>query len=92
MAKKTSVSLGTALDIVHAEALKKRLTTALEKQLPVVLISDKVEKADTSGLQLICAFANKLEQNGLPLSWQKPSDALRQTSEILGLSDSLRLE
>lgn len=91
MAKKTSVSLGTALDIVHVAGLKKRLITAMDKELPVVLVAEKVEKADTAGLQLIFAFIQKVNQNGHQVSWQKPSDSLLQTSEILGLKQALNL-
>ncbi|TQV86719.1 STAS domain-containing protein [Aliikangiella coralliicola] len=91
MAKKTSVSLGAALDIMNASSLKTRLETALAKDLPVVLVSDKIERADSAGLQLIYAFIKKVEQRGHTVSWQKPSDTLKQSSEILGLSKQLYL-
>jgi len=91
LAKKTTVSLGQSLDIVNAASLKARLENALSKALPVVLVSDKVEKADTAGLQLIYAFIKELEKQGRDVSWQKPSDNLIQASEILGLSEKLYL-
>ena len=91
MSKKTTVSLGNALDIMHASALKTRLTTALAKNMPVVLISDKIEKADTAGLQLIYAFIKKVELQGSTVTWQKPSDMLYQACEILGMSNAIKL-
>ncbi|WP_444994880.1 STAS domain-containing protein [Aliikangiella sp. IMCC44359] len=91
MEKKTTVSLGTAVDITHAANLKSRLTTALNKKLPVVLISNNVERADTAGLQLIYTFIQKAEAQGSQVSWQKPSDAIVQASEILGMSEPLNL-
>jgi anti-anti-sigma regulatory factor len=91
LSKKTTVSLGTALDIMHASSLKIRLASALAKDRSVVLISDKVEKADTSGLQLIYAFIKQVESQGNEVSWQKPTDRLFQASEILGLSQALHL-
>lgn len=91
MAKKTTVSLGHALDIVNASSLKNRLESAIAKSLPVVLVSDKVEKADTAGLQLIYSFIKEVESQGRDVSWQKPSDNLIQASEILGLSEKLYL-
>ena len=91
MAKKTTVSLGHALDIQNASALKSRLENALSKSLPVVLVSDKVEKADTAGLQLIYSFIKEVENQGRDVSWQKPSDSLIQASETLGLSEKLYL-
>ena len=91
MGKKTTVSLGSALDIMHASGLKTRLASALAKNLPVVLVSDKVEKADTAGLQLVYAFIKKAESQGNEVSWQKPSDMLYQASELLGLCQALKL-
>ena len=91
MSKKTTVSLGNALDIMHASGLKTRLTTALAKNMPVVLISDKIEKADTAGLQLIYAFIKKVEHNGHSITWQKPSATLYQACELLGMSQAIKL-
>ncbi len=89
--KKTTVNLGAALDIANASALKGRLQNALAKDMSVLLIADKVEKADTAGLQLIYAFINAVQAKGYNVSWQKPSDKLIQASEILGLADELYL-
>lgn len=91
MSKKTTVSLGAALDIAHASGLKARLVSALGKNMSVTLVSDKVERADTAGLQLIYAFIKKVEQQGNKVQWQKPSDALINASEILGLHNELQL-
>ncbi len=91
MSKKTTVSLGTALDIAHASSLKSRLVTALTKNIPVQLTSDKVERVDTAGLQLIFAFIKKAETQGNSVHWYKPSDALINASEILGLQSELKL-
>ena len=90
-AKKTTVSLGTALDIVNASSLKARLENALAKNLSVTLVGDKVERADTAGLQLIYSFIKKVEQQGCKVTWQKPSDNLIQSSEVLGMSEQLSL-
>lgn len=91
MAKKTTVSLGQSLDIAHVSALKTRFENALLKDLPVVLVSDKVEKTDTAGLQLIYSFIQEVENQGRDVSWQKPSDSLIQASEILGFTEKLYL-
>lgn len=83
--------MGSAVDIMQASALKTRLAAAADKKLPVVLIADKVEKADTAGLQLVYAFIKHVERQGNPVSWQKPSDPLIQSSEILGMRELLYL-
>ncbi|MDH5433574.1 MAG: STAS domain-containing protein [Gammaproteobacteria bacterium] len=91
MSKKTTVSLGNALDIASVSELKKRFENALTKDLPVTLSANKVEKADTAGLQLAYAFVKKVEANGHDINWQSPSDVLVQTSEILGMQEHLNL-
>jgi len=89
LADKTTVSLGTALDIMHASGLKERLAGALDKKSHIVLISDKVTRADTAGLQLIYAFKKEVESQQKELSWQKPSDSLLVACEALGMSEAL---
>lgn len=89
MSNKTTVSLGTALDIMHASGLKERLVASLEKKAHIVLTSDKVERADTAGLQLLYAFKLEVEARKKQLSWQKPSDTLLHASESLGMADAL---
>lgn len=91
MTKTTSVSLGSALDIVQVSSLKSRLSKALAKNLSIQLVADKVEKADTAGLQLIYAFIQKAQQKDHSVCWKKPSDALLQASEILGMRNALNL-
>ncbi len=91
MSDKSTVSLGSALDIMHANALKERLQTALQKKSHIVLISDKVERADTAGLQLVYAFKKAVELEQKQLSWQKPTEALIQASEMLGMRQALSL-
>ncbi len=92
MTDKTTVSLGSALNIMNVSGLKTRLAAALSKNLQIVLISDKIEKADTAGLQLIYSFIVKAKEQGNSVSWQKPSDALFQACETLGMSEALCLK
>lgn len=91
MSKKTTVNIGSALDIMHVSTLKERLFKASAKNLPVVLVCDKVEKADTAGLQLIYAFIRQIENQGHQVSWQKPSEILIQVSQALGMQQALYL-
>jgi len=89
LSEKTTVSLGSAVDIMHASGLKERLMASLEKKPHIVLISDKVERADTAGLQLIHAFKLEVEAQKKQMSWQKPSDALLVACDSLGMSEAL---
>ena len=89
MAEKTTVSLGATLDIMHAASLKERLAASLEKKPHIVLISDKVERADTAGLQLLYAFSQEVKSQKKELSWKKPTDELLHACEVLGLTEAL---
>ena len=91
MSEKTTVSLGAALDIMHVSSLKERLLSALSKKSHIVLISDKVERADTAGLQLIYAFKQEIDKQSKQMSWQKPTDTLIAASRNLGLDEQLGL-
>lgn len=91
MAKTTSISLGNALDIAHAADLKKRMQQALSKDLPVVLVADKVEKIDTAGIQLVYAFIDALQNKGEKVSWRKPSGLLLEMSQKLAIKEALVL-
>ena len=92
MAKKTTITLGEALDIAHASKLKERLAGCLAKNLPVSVSAEKVEKADTAGLQIMCCFIKEVEQMGNSVTWQKPNDSIYTIAQLLGLTSALRLE
>ncbi len=91
MPTKTTFSCGEALDIVHVGPLRDRLRKALEKSYTIELKADKVEKADTAGLQLFVILAKTVKQHNGSLIWKKPSDALLATAKSLGLHDQLHL-
>lgn len=93
MTDKTTVSLGKALDIMHVDNLKGRLITARDKHKHIVLIADKIEKADTAGLQLIYSFIRSLAEldSDAGFSWQKPSTALLSSCNTLGMTKHLKL-
>lgn len=91
MSGKTTVSLGSALDIMHASSLKERLTASLEKKSQIVLISDKVERVDTAGLQLIYAFRLEAQARKKQVTWKGPSAALLKASDSLGMTSALEL-
>ncbi len=89
MANKTTLSLGSALDIVHVADLKPRLTSALEKKPHVVLIADKIERTDTAGVQLVYSFMQYAKEKDVAVTWQKPSENLLETATKLGMSEAL---
>jgi len=92
MAKSTRLSLGKKLDIAAADELKQRLEATLVKAPQVVLVADKVERADTAGLQLILAFMRKAQSQAIEVKWFRPSDAVKEAAERLGLLAKLAID
>jgi len=88
---KTTFSCGEALDIVHSISLHERLQKALLKSSTIELKADKVEKADTAGLQLLVALAQEVRKTEGRLVWKKPSEHLLTAAEQLGLKQVLGL-
>ena len=91
MTTKTSFSCGEALDIANASNLHQRLQKSLQKSSTIEVKADKVEKADTAGLQLFVAAAVEASSQGGRLNWKKPSETLLNTAKQLGLTEALML-
>jgi anti-anti-sigma factor len=91
MTTKTTFSCGEALDIVHAIALHNRLQKSLSKSSTIELKADKVEKADTAGLQLMLSLSQEVQKTSGELIWKNPSPALIKAAHLLGLDKPLNL-
>ena len=91
MAARTRFSCGDALDIRQVAALHDRLKKALLRSSTIELLADRVERADTAGLQLLVALVAETEQCGGAVSWKKPSRALIDAATLLGLERALGL-
>lgn len=92
MKGKTSFSCGESVDIIKASDLKARLIKALEKSSVIELKANKVQKADTAGLQLFVALRRLADQKGGRLIWKSPSEALLLAAKQLGLTNQLGLD
>lgn len=85
------IVLGESLDIGGATKLHTRLKTCAEKDVDVNLNAAKVESIDTSSLQLLLAFIQRVRDGGHGVNWQKPSEALLKTAALAGLTGDLGL-
>jgi len=91
MAAKTTFSCGESLDITEVASLQARLHKSLQKSSTIELKADDVKKADTAGLQLFVALARDVSDTGGALVWKKPSQALIDAAQLLGLEKELGL-
>lgn len=84
--------LKAQLGIREAVDLKTQLGSLLESGRGVVLDASKVEKVDTSIMQLLTAFYRSAKTQGIEVKWKNPSDRMLRSAELLGLSTPLGLE
>lgn len=87
----TTVDCGDALTVANAANIHQKLQAALNDSSAINLKADKVEKVDTAGLQLFVALSKEAERVGGQITWQQPSDALKQAAVTLGLTQSIGL-
>ncbi len=91
-ARPAQVELAAECTLRDAAALQALLIGAVSGADHVILEGGAVERIDAAALQLLAAFARREQAAGRRLVWQSASDALRQSSAWLGLTDTLGLE
>lgn len=86
-----SVSCKESLDISVAADFYAELKQALASGKPVSLNAAEVTRADTSCLQILCAFFKEARHTGMQVHWDSPSDNLREAARAIGVSEYLSL-
>lgn len=92
MAENIEIPCDTRITIAAVESYFEKFETALNSGSSVTLQADEVEQVDTAFLQMICTFKTSLNDLGLALSWQSPSDALMLAATNLGLQQATGLD
>jgi len=77
--------------IADAMALREDLLLQFGSGQPITLNAGPVQDIDTSGLQLLTAFARDMTAAGRPVRWQSPPAVLTQGAARLGLATALGL-
>lgn len=92
MPKKSSVSCGKFLDIAHVGDIKNRISNAFEKAPEVLtLTADKVERADSAGLQLILVTLARCHKHQIEFKLVKPSSIVHTAINLLGMSNHISI-
>lgn len=81
----TEVALEVSLGITDAQRLHELLSPVLLAGKPIAIYGGRVERIDTATMQVLVSFYRAAHEHGLTLSWHKPSPALQQTAQLLGL-------
>lgn len=80
-----TITLAAAVDISQAAALHKKLTHALALGLPVRVNPAKLERVDTTALQLLLAFERSARSRGVSVVCAHRSAVLDDSARQLGL-------
>lgn len=90
MSQKSTMTLPERLDISQANVIKDRMDKALAKNVAKIEVkADKVERADSAGIQLLLSFKAAVKEQGRELVLLKPSDELLIAAELLGSAELL---
>ena len=85
------LALSEQVRISHSSELKDQLTKLLSAKKKIEIDASKVEKIDTSGLQLLTAFSIQANAQAIELEWRSPSEPFIAAAKLLDLTQYLGL-
>jgi ABC-type transporter Mla MlaB component len=83
--------LAANCNVKDAAELKQTLCLHLDDAAPVAVDVGKVERIDTSTMQLLCAFARDRAAHQRKVEWLGDSPVLRDAARLLGVEALLGL-
>ncbi len=86
------VVLEAVVDIAGVNDLKGKLAQHLAGPEPLVLDGSEVQRVDTAGLQLLCAFVQTAIGAGLQPRWSGISEPLREAARLTGLEAGMAMD
>lgn len=90
-AQATLVDCAGMQDISGTQALQQQLRDALEAGHPITLDASNTERLDGAAAQLLYAFVREAGSRDIAVTWQEPSEAVRNTAHLLGMEAGLGL-
>jgi len=86
------IVLEGALGIAEAETMHQKLSAVLDANVDISIESEDLSRVDAAGAQLLYAFVKEAKKRSVTVTWKSVSDALLETSTVLGLSESMAFE
>jgi ABC-type transporter Mla MlaB component len=83
--------LAANCNVKGAAELKRALCLHLETAAPIALDVGKVERIDTSTMQLLCAFARDRAVHQRKIEWLGDAGVIRDAARLLGVEALLDL-
>lgn len=78
--------------IACAEELGHKLESAFQAGTPVKIDASEVERVDTTTVQLIYSFLSSMNDLGVDVSFDQPSESFLSGSERLGFLELFKLQ
>ena len=91
MPEAKQIECGERMTIEHVESLYSQLEAAAQENDYIELIADRVQQCDTASLQLILSLLRMSKEQGHTVKWVKPSPAILNVAQLLGLTEPLDL-
>lgn len=89
MSDSQKIELDSNIDITAIESLYGDFEKVLNSGGNVEIDAAKVERVDSSSLQLILAFQTAMSVHGCEIKWLSISENLEKTAELLGVREKL---
>ena len=86
------IDCGEMFDIRVVSEMKEKFLEALDSTGTVTIDACEVDRVDTAGLQIFCAFINDAKAKGVDVQWKDPSQSLKDAAQLTGLTQSLNLQ
>ena len=87
----TVIPCDDSLDISVVHELYQTLQQVVETSNPLVIDATNVERIDTAGLQLLCAFMQHAQDRSITVQWHQPAPAVYDAARLLDLEGLLHL-
>ena len=86
-----TIALSSNCTVKDAAELKQSLCHYVADSAPVSLEVGKVERVDTSTMQLLCAFVRDRAAQQLKVEWAGDTRVIRDAARLLGVESMLAL-
>jgi ABC-type transporter Mla MlaB component len=86
-----TIALASNCNVKDAAELKQSLCHYVDDSAPVALEVGKVERVDTSTMQLLCAFVRDRTAQQRKVEWAGDTRVIRDAARLLGVESMLAL-
>jgi len=89
--KDNNIDCGDLLDISMVNEINQKLKDSLSSGNNISINISNIERIDTAGAQMLCAFYQDAKSKNIKCEWSTPSDIFSKSIEQLGLSQHLEI-